>query len=61
MPERLVKVPAGFIEKVHHGLLANLRTQCQCVDEHPHRVADAQVGTPVADGGNANLLIVGET
>ena len=47
----------GAVTKAELGA----RPFVQCVDEHPHRVADAQVGTPVADGGDANLLIVGET
>ena len=60
VPKRLVKVRTGLVQELHHALLANLGAQGQRVDEHAHRVADAQIGTAVADGRDANLLVVGE-
>ena len=59
--QSLVKDLAGLFQEVHHLLFANLGTQGQCVDKHARRIAYAQVGTAVADGGDANLLVVGET
>ena len=59
--QRLVEVLAGLFQKIHHTLFANLGTQSQRVDKHARRVADAQVGAAVADGGDADLLVVGET
>ena len=61
MPQRLVELLAGFGQEFHHTLFADLGTQCQRVDEHAGRIADAQIGAAVAEGGNAQLLVVGET
>ena len=60
MAQCLIKVLAGFVQELHHTLLTNLGTQCQRVDEHTHSVADAQVGTAVTNGGDAELIIVGK-
>ena len=58
--QRLVEVPAGFIDELHHALFAYGGTKCECVDEHAYGIADAEVGTSVADGGYAQLLVVGK-
>ena len=58
--QRLVEVLAGGLQEVHHTLLANEAAHCQRVDKHAHGVADAQVGAPVADGTEADALLVGE-
>ena len=60
MSQRLVEVGAGLRQEVHHRLLTNLGTHGQGIDKHAHRVTDAQVATAIADGGDANLLVVGE-
>ena len=60
MLQRLIEVLAGFVDKLHHRLLTDSSTQCQRVDEHTDSVADAQVRPSVADGGDAQLLVVGE-
>ena len=59
--QSLVKILASLFQEIHHILFTNPSTQSQGVDKHAHRVADAQVGTAVTDGGYADLLIVGET
>ena len=60
MAQRLIEITACLVQELHHALFTNLCTQCQRVDKHSHCVADAQVGTPVTDGGDAQLLIVGK-
>ena len=61
MLQRLVEILAGVFDEFHDRLITNGGTQCQRVDEHADGVADAQVGTPVADGGDAQLFAVGES
>ena len=58
--QRFVEVLTGFVEEFQNALFTNLGTQRQRIDEHTHRVLDAQVGTSVADGGDTELLVVGE-
>ena len=60
MSQCLIKVLAGLVDEIHYALFLNEGAQCQCVDKHTHGVADTQVGTSVADGGDAQLLVVGE-
>ena len=57
----LVEVLAGLVEEFKDCLFSYLGTQCQRIDEHTYRIADAQVGTSVADGGDAQLFVVGKT
>ena len=49
-----------FAEKLFHGLLAHFGRQSQGVDEHTHRVRDAEVAAAVRDGGDTNLVGVGK-
>ena len=61
VPQRLIELLAGLVKELKHSLFADSGAQCQRVDEHAGSVADAQVGTSVADGGDTQLLVVGET
>ena len=60
MAQSLVEILAGLIQELLDALFTNLGTQCQCVDKHSHRIADAQVRTSVTDGGDTQLLVVCE-
>ena len=58
--QRFVEVAAGLAEELGDRLPADVGAQGQRVDKHAHRVADAQVGAAVGDGGDAQLITVGE-
>ena len=60
VPQGLIEVFAGLVQELHHALFANLGTQCQRVDKHANGVANAKVGTAVAEGSDAQLLVIGE-
>ena len=60
MAERIVEVLAGLFQEVHHALVVNLCAQGQRVDEHSCGIAYAQVAAASGDGGDADLLVVGE-
>ena len=59
--KRLFKSLAGGTEKIGDGHIVNSEAQCQCVDEHTHRVGDFEIAAPAADGAKIDLTVVGVT
>ena len=56
--QRCVKILAHHVQELFDSLVAYFRSNSQRIDEHTRRIVDAQVGTPVADGSYAQLIII---
>ena len=54
--QRGIEIPAHLVQELFNRLVAYFRSDCQRIDEHTRRMVDAQVGAPVADGRDAQLL-----
>ena len=59
MAQRLIKSVADLLQKLIYRDIVDVHAQCQCVDEHTHRVCYFQIRTATADGAQIHLTVVG--
>ena len=58
MRKCLVEGTANRLDKLYHTLIAHHCTQGKCIDKHAHGIANAQIGTAIANRCDAKLFIL---
>ena len=58
MRKSLVEGTANRLDKLNHTLIVHHCTQGKRIDKHAHGIANAQIGTAIANRCDAKLLIL---